>query len=145
MSRATPQMRDFAERLIAYETTENKSSGTKHPAAFPVCDKLRPHLATLMGDTGVRALFSRALTVTREEVRSLRAVQIKADGSLEGLEKLEVQADPEELAKGSVVLVAQLLGLLVAFIGVNLMLQIVSDVWPKLALNDLNLLKKSKK
>ena len=136
MNRATPQMRDFAERLIAYETRENKSSGTKNPAAFPVCEKLRPHLATLMGNTGVRSLLSRALTVTREEVDSLRAVQVKADGSLEGSDELEVQADPEELAKGSVVLVAQLLGLLVAFIGENLTLRLVREVWPKLSLDD---------
>jgi len=138
MSRATPQMRDFAERLIAFETRGNKSSGTTNPAAFPVCEKLRPHLATLMGTTGIRSLLSRALTVTREEVDSLRAVQVKADGSLEGLNDLEVHADPEQLAEGSVVLVAQVLGLLMAFIGASLTLQLVREVWPKLPLNDLD-------
>ena len=136
MIQATPQMRDFAERLIAYETTGNKSSGAKTPAGFPVCEKLRPHLATLMGNTGFRALLSRALARARSEVPSLRAVQVKADGSLAGLDKLEVQADPVELARGSVVLVAQLLGLLVAFIGETLMLRIVCDVWPKMSLDD---------
>jgi hypothetical protein len=145
MSEATPQMRDFAERLIAYETKGNKSSETKTPAAFPVCEKLRPHLATLMGNTGFCALLSRALARAEADVPSLRAMQVKADGSLAGLDKLEVQADPEELARGSVVLVAQLLGLLVAFIGENLMLRIVCDVWPKLALDDLNVFKKDKK
>src|SRR5450759_4775920 len=127
MSRATPQMRDFAVRLIAYETGGNESSATKSTAAFPVCEKLRPHLTTLMGNTGVRSLFSRALAQAKGEVSSLRAVQVKADGSLAGLDKLEGRADAEELAKGSVVLVAQLLGLLVAFIGEKLMLGIVSD------------------
>src|ERR1035437_4205235 len=102
MSRATPQMRDFAECLIAYETRGNKSSETKTPAAFPVCEKLRPHLATLMGNTGVRSLLLRALTVTREEVDSLRAVQVKADGSLEAADALEVQADPKEIGRAHV-------------------------------------------
>ena len=139
MSRATPQLRDFAERLIAYETTENKSSGTNNLAPFLVCEKLRPHLATLMGNTGVRSLLLRALAQAEGEVPSLRAVQVKADGSLAGLDKLEVQADPQELAKGSVVLVAQLLGLLGAFIGETLMLRIVSDLWPKLPRGHLNL------
>jgi hypothetical protein len=133
-----PQMRDFAERLIAYETRGNNSSGTKTPAAFPVCEKLRPHLATLMGNTGFRALLSRALARAVADVPSLRAMQVTADGSLAELDKLEMQADPEQLAKGSVVLVAQLLDLLVAFIGENLMLRIVCDVWPKLSLNDLD-------
>ena len=136
MNQSTPQMLDFAERLIACETKGNKSSGTKTPAAFPVCEKLRPHLATLMGNTGFRALLSHALALAEANVPSLRAMQIKADGSLAALDKPEVQADPEERAKGSVVLVAQLLDLLVAFIGETLMLRIVCDVWPKLSLND---------
>ena len=136
MSQVTPQMRDFAERLIACETRGNKSSGTKTPAAFPVCEKLRPHLATLMGNTGFRALLSRALARAETDVPSLRAMQVNADGSLAGLEKPDVQAEPEERARGSLVLVAQLLDLLVAFIGEKLMLRIVCDVWPKLSLND---------
>src|SRR5665647_452905 len=111
MSRATPQMREFAAHLIAYETRGNKLSGTTTPAAFPVCEKLRPHLANLMGNTGSHALLSRALARTEVEVPSLRAMQVKADGSLAGLDKLGMQPNPEELAAGSVVLVAQLLGL----------------------------------
>ena len=131
-------MLDFAERLIACETKGNKSSRTITPAAFPVCEKLRPHLATLMGNTGFRALLSHALARAEADVPSLRAMQVKADGSLAGLDKPEVQADPEERVKGSVVLVAQLLDLLVAFIGETLMLRIVCDVWPKLSLKDLD-------
>jgi hypothetical protein len=132
-----PPMRDFAERLIACETRENKSSATRTPAAFPVCEKLRPHLATLMGNTGFRALLSRALARAEADVPSLRAMQVKADGSLARLGEVEAQLDPEELAEGSVVLVAQLLELLAAFIGEHLMRRIVCDVWPKLALSDL--------
>ena len=134
-------MLDFAERLIACETRGNKSSGTKTAAAFPVCEKLRPHLATLMGNTGFRALLSRALARAEADVPSLRAMQVNADGSLTGLDEPEVQVDPEERSKGSVVLVAQLLDLLVAFIGETLMLRIVCGVWPKLALNDLDFCK----
>jgi hypothetical protein len=36
------------------------------------------------------------------------------------------------------VLLAQLLGLLVAFIGKNLTLRLVGEVWPKAALDDLD-------
>src|ERR1035437_8110164 len=100
MSRATPQMQDFSQRLIAYETMGNKSSGTPAPAAFHVFEKLRPHLATLMGNTGFHALLSRALAVANAEDPSLRAVHVQADGSLEGLEELQAQVDPEEMAEG---------------------------------------------
>ena len=132
-------MRDFAERLTACETRDNNSSGTKTPAAFPVCEKLRPRLVTLMGNTGFRALLSRALARATLDVPSLRAVQVEADGSLAGVDKLEVQAAPEELAKGSVVLLAHLLGLLVTFIGETLALRLVREVWPKLPLDDFDL------
>jgi hypothetical protein len=57
---------------------------------------------------------------------------------LAALDEPEVQADPQERVKGSVVLVAQLLDLLVAFIGETLMLRIVCDAWPKLSINDLD-------
>ena len=79
MSRATPKMRDFAERLIAYETRGNNLSETKPLAAFLVDEKLRPHLATLMGNVGFRALLSRSLALTNAEVPWLRAVRVKAD------------------------------------------------------------------
>jgi hypothetical protein len=129
-------MRDLSQCLIAYETRGNKSSETKTPAACLVGEKLRPHLATLMGNVGFRALLSRALALANMDVPWLRAVHVKADGSLEGLGELATQVDPDEIFKGCVVLLAQLLGLLVAFIGENLTLRLVREVWPKLSLND---------
>ncbi len=84
-----------------------------------------------MGSTGVRSLVSRALMMARDEADSLRAVQVGADGSLEA-----ALADPAEIAAGGVVLVAQLLGLLAAFVGENVTLGLVREVWPKLALRD---------
>ena len=133
-------MRDFSERLIAYETRENESSETKTPAAcLVVGEKLRPQLATLMGNVGFRALLSRALALANAEVPWLRAVHVNADGSFEGLDELGAQVDPDEIFEGCVVLLAQLLGLLVAFIGEILTLRLVREVWPKLSLNNFDL------
>lgn len=139
MSRATPKMRDFAKRLIAHETWGNNSSETKASVAFLVDEKLRPHLATFMGNVGFRALLSRALALASAEVPWLRAVHVRADGSLEGLHELEAQVDPEEIAEGRVILLAQFLGLLMAFVGENLTLRLLREIWPKLSLNGLDL------
>jgi hypothetical protein len=139
MRRATPGMRDLAERLTAYEKSLNKSSKTQTPSPFFVVEKLRPHLATLMGTGGLRALLSRALMQANAEVAWLRAVHVKADGAFEGLDEPESQLDPEEIAEGRIVLLAQLLGLLVTFIGETLTLRLVRDAWPKLSLNDWDL------
>jgi len=131
-------MRDFAERLIAYETRGNKSSKTKTAEVFLVGEKLGLHLTVLIGKVGFRALLSRALVLANAESPSLRAVHVKADGSLGGLDELGVQVDPEKTTEGIVVLLAQLLGLLVAFIGGSLTLRLVREIWPKIPLNDVD-------
>ena len=138
MTRATRQMRNFAERLISYEAAGNKFAELKPSSVFPVSEKLRPPLATLMGVSGFRALLLRALVLAQEEVRWLRAVHVKSDGSLEGLEELRAQIAADEFSEGKVVLLARLLGLLVDFIGEKLMLQMVREVWPGLFLKDLD-------
>ena len=136
MSRATPQIRAFAEHLIAYETRGHKSSETKPTVAMLVVEKLRPQLANLMGKAGFRALLARSLALASTDVPWLRAVHVKSDGSFEGLDELEAQVDPDDFFEGRVVLLAQLLGLLVAFIGESLTLRLMGDVWPRLSVNN---------
>ena len=131
-------MRDFAERLIAHETKENGLSETKALAACLVSERLRPQLATLLGNLGFRALLSRALALANADVPWLRAVHVNANGSFEGLDTLGAEVDPDEVLDGCVVLLAQLLGLLVAFIGEDLTLRLVREVWPKLPLDSLD-------
>jgi hypothetical protein len=145
MSRATPQMREFAERLIAYEMRETNSSATETPVVFRICGAVHPHLSMLMGRTGFHALLSRALALARAEVPRLSAVQVQADGALAGVDEPGTPVRPGELAEGSVVLLAQLLGLLEAFIGERLTLQMLHDVWPNLTLNELYFSKRATK
>ena len=135
MSRPSPQIRNLAQRLISYERGDKFSEAKIR--TFPAFEKLRPHLATLMGNAGFRALLSRALALSNEEVPWLRAVHVKADGSLEGLEQSETQVDPDEFMEGRVALLAQLLGLLVAFIGENLTSGLMREAWPDVPFNDL--------
>ncbi len=135
MSRATPQLRRFAERLIAFDARGKESSGAKGLAVLPVCETLRPHLATLMGTAGVRSLLSRALAVTRDEEDCLNAVAIDTDSCLQVVNATDVQAGPEQFAGAGVVLLAQLLGMLVAFIGAKLTLQLVREAWPTLKID----------
>ena len=136
MNRATPQIRDFAGRLIAYDAREIPASAP--PVAFPVPERLRPYLATLMGNGGYRALLLRSLALASAEVSWLGAAQVAADGTLEGFDELEAQVDLGGIAGGRVALVAQLIGLLVAFIGEKLTMQLVREVWPSLPPEDLN-------
>lgn len=127
-------MRSFAKRLIDSEALSNTSSAAQAAEVFPVTDKLRPHLATLMGDGGVRALLSRALVLATDEVSWLDAVQVNAVGGLEGFEALGSQLDPSEFVEGRVVLLAQLFGLLEAFIGPSLTSRLSGEIWPQIPL-----------
>lgn len=131
MNRATAQMRSIAERLIDYETP-NKDAAA-HTATVHVTDKLRPHLATLMGRGGFRALLVRALKLAGAEVSWLRAIEVGVDGTLEGLAAPFARLTPAEFREGRIVLLAQLLGLLVAFIGPALTGRLVGEIWPQLA------------
>ena len=137
-------MREFAGRLIAYETKANKASATKLQAVFPVVEKLRPQLANLLGNAGFRALLARSLALANEEVPWLRALHVNSDGFVDGLDEHEAKVTADETFEGRVVLLAQLLGLMVAFIGEGLTLQLMRDVWPKLSVKDLDIDKEIK-
>src|ERR1700730_16525352 len=126
-------MRNIAQRLIKYETQGTAPSETADTSIFRVTDRLRPQLAMLMGNGGFRALLARALALASAEVSWLREGQVNADGTLEGWATLHASLEPAEFREGRVVLLAQLLGLLVAFIGPGLTSRLVGEVWPQLA------------
>jgi hypothetical protein len=129
----TPQTRYLAQRLLAYESAAGKTSEPTEFAAFRVCETLRQPVCVLAGVAGFRSLLSRALTLARAEAPSLSAVQVAADGSLEGQDEFASQSNQEQARDGGVILIAQLIGLLLTFIGEGLTLRLVQDVWPEAA------------
>ena len=127
----SPQTRDLAQRLLAYENAAGKTSEPTEFAAFRVCETLRQPLCALAGVAGCRSLLSRALTLARAEAPSLSAVQVAADGSLQGLDELASQTDKKQARDGGAILIAQLLGLLVRVVGETMTLQLVtSEILP---------------
>jgi len=128
-----PESQHLAQRLLTYEAVAGENSKPAESAAFRVCAKLRQPLITLAGVAGFRSLLSRALTLARAEAPSLSAVQVTADGSLKGLDEREPQIDKEQPRDGGAILIGQLIGLLLTFIGEGLTLRLVQDVWPEAA------------
>ena len=137
MNRATPKLRDFAERLISVGLIETESSASKPPAVFIVIENLRPLLAQVVGALGFSAVLSRALAIASADVAWLRAVHVKPDGSLDGLDDLEAKVDSNEISEGRIVLLAEFVGLLVVLIGERLVLQLVHQAMPKVSKDDL--------
>ena len=129
------ESRYLAQRLLNYEAVESKNSETTESAAFRVCAKLREPLTTFAGVAGFRSLLSRALTLAKAEAPSLSAVQIAKDGSLQGLDELKPEIDTDQTKERGAILITQLIGLLLTFIGEGLTLRLVQDVWPEAAFN----------
>jgi hypothetical protein len=130
MSTAPPALRDFARRLLALEAARDETPVVGGREAVQVCEKLRLPLARLAGVAGFRSLISRAVAMAKAEVPSLAAVQVRPDGSLEGLDGAGPDQGVGAGGEAGVVVVAQLLGLLVTFIGEPLTLRLVRDAWP---------------
>ena len=127
-------MRLLAQQLIAHGAAGEHACDPGVPAVFPACETLREPLATLMGDAGHRGLLARALALAGMEVRWLRAVHVRSDGSLEGLNGLRSQLAADEYREGEVELLTQLLGLLKGLIGEDMTVRILRELWPKLPL-----------
>ena len=127
---ATPELREIARRLLAYESAAGTSE--KNSETYRVWAKLRTPLEKLIGVNGFRSLTARARALASAEVPALDRLEVEEDGSLQGLDEIQSQADPDAIAAGEVALVSQLLALLVTFIGSALTLALLRDIWPDL-------------
>jgi len=130
--------RDLARRLLADEAAASKSSLSTESAVLLVYEKLRRNLCALAGTAGFRSLASRALTLAKAEAPSLSAMQVTADGTLQELGQTESRSDKHHAGDGEVILIAQILGLLVIFIGETLTLRLVQVAWPEAGLDSVN-------
>jgi len=117
----TPTTRELARQLLACEEVAANPVASDRHAVCRVCDRLRRPLTTLAGAAGFRSLLTRALTLAKQESPALGAWEVKADGSLEGLNG--------EAARSGAVLIAHLIGLMNTFIGESLTLRLLHDVW----------------
>jgi hypothetical protein len=81
-----------------------------------------------VGVEAFQALASRALALARSESPQLSAVQIAANGGLRGLGEVESQMDLDETDEAGIILIAQLLGLFLTFLGEATTLRLIEDL-----------------
>lgn len=142
--RATAIM-GLVRRLLTLEAAEIQDQESVIGAAERVSDKMRAHLSKRIGQEGFRTLLARALTLTTALFPHLSAVRVGENGSLVGLRRaagIGLHKTPDDVTQqdaveGAVALVAQLLALLITFIGEDLTLRILSTVSPGLAIPEL--------
>jgi hypothetical protein len=86
-------------------------------------------LAKLTGVEGFRSLMARAKALAAAEAPWVSSLQVREDGSLEEFDATGSQQSSLLGEQAPVAIVAQLLGLLVTFIGEPLTLHLVRDAW----------------
>ena len=146
-----PEMRDLAQRLLTYEAKAGKTSEPVESAILRVYEKLRQSLGEFAGSAAFHSLASRALATARSEMPSLRTAQVSADGALnglshglgQGLSEFRPQIDLDRDRAGEqragdegMVVVAQILGLLLVFLGEPITLRLLRNAWPGAAFDD---------
>lgn len=123
-----------ARTLVAAELGGATTAAEVAAGAERACAKLHRHLARVIGEAGMRALFSRSLALSTGAYPWLPA----PDGVAVDLPwrqlctQLEAQA-PEVGRDASVHVIATLVRLVARFIGDGLTLRLLGEVWPAIS------------
>jgi hypothetical protein len=119
---------DLARSLVACEAQASMAALEVEPASVRVYERLRSQLSAQVGVDGFQALACRALTLAKSQSPRLSAVQVTANGGLRGLGGVESQADAGEDGEPGIILIAQLLGLFLTFLGEATTLRLIEDL-----------------
>jgi hypothetical protein len=129
-----PALAEFARRLVQHEA---ERVGRPHDLAAGLqstCEALHARLSPLISALGFQTLFARAITLAAREFPSLSTVSViagESDCALSGLAPPEEAPTTEDGADDAgVAVLAHFLALVVLFIGEDLGLRTIRDVWP---------------
>lgn len=130
-------MRYLGRRLLTLEVSWCAQSDGGMKATLSTLEKLHTRLIKLVGIASFEVLLARALALARTEASWLKPVQVQAGATLTGLSEAAQQQTMEAVTSGCMEVLAQLLGLLVTFVGEAILLGLVQDVWPEVLLDDI--------
>jgi hypothetical protein len=129
---ATPQLQNLALQLLVHEAKNSPSPAKLAEALEVCCQRLHKRLDSLIGAGGFRALLDRALFLAKKEHPWLKAVGI---GEYPGCE-LKVLHEamngrkPAEVREAFTIILANVIWLLVTFIGEDIAFGLVEEAWP---------------
>jgi hypothetical protein len=135
LSQVAPPYRDVAHWLIDHELGEVAAGQMALAAAVEqICQKFFARLARVTSFAACQAFLSRALHIPRAEFPFLGGVRAGATGQLlvDGLETSIAGVDVAFARAGLEAVVALLVDLLGSFIGRELTMGMLRDVWPEL-------------
>jgi hypothetical protein len=120
--------RELARRLIAREADATATSLQTEPATVRVYERLRRQLGAPVGTEAFQSLASRALALAKSDSPRLDGVQVTANGGIHGLREVEFEKDTDEDGETGIILIAQLIGLFLTFLGEATTLRLIEDL-----------------
>ena len=120
--------RELARSLVASEADAATTPLLSEPATVRVYERLRRQLGAPVGSDGFQALASRALALAKSESPRLSNVQVTPNGGLRGLGEVESEMNADEDGEAGIILIAQLLGLFLTFLGEATTLRLIEDL-----------------
>ncbi len=111
MSKVSPTAQALARRVLLHEAGGRAELAALAEAAERADARLRGRLADLIGTTAYTTLVARAVRLAQAEVPALEGVT----------------------ATGLTTTLAHVIGLLITFIGENLVFRLIHEAWPELA------------
>ncbi|MGI9145941.1 MAG: hypothetical protein ACR2IK_05250 [Chloroflexota bacterium] len=132
MTAATPAQRDLARWLLMQELRDSQEAEALPDAAERACQKLCRRVARLVTTAGCKALLARALHLATAEFPFLAGVEANPapDTYLEGLPARAERVEPSTMRDALTLVLAGVIMLLATFIGEDLSMRLVRDVWP---------------
>ena len=120
---------DFARRLLLHEPG-NESVDEVTGSMEQGCRALHDRIAPLVGSAAFDALIVRAVKLASRKFAFLDDTPIGANCSADGLRQAVEGREQREVTDAVVAILANFLWLLVIFIGENLGIRMVHEIWP---------------
>ena len=120
---------DFAGRILLHGRS-NGSIDEVTGAMEQGCQALQGRLAPLVGSAAFDALMGRAVNLAARNFAFLDDTPIGANCSADGLRQAAEGREQREVTDAVVAILANFLWLLVIFIGENLGIRMVHEIWP---------------
>ena len=132
MRQATPQLKSLAQRLLVHEAKNSPNPAKLAEALEVYCQHLHKRLDPLVGAGGFRALLDRALFLAKKEHPWLEGVEIQAypGCGLKALNEAMAGRQPGEIRETLTIILANVIWLLVTFIGEDIVYGLIEEAWP---------------
>ena len=124
---------DFTGRVLRHEAEKTADAANVALAFQSVCRALHARLAPLISEHGFHVLLARAATLASRDFALPPDLKISADSdcALSGLAADNLHSISKELADGLSAIFAHFIWLLIEFIGANLGLGTICELWPE--------------